>query len=116
MKCLKATECRRQALHFGVDISLEGREVKFLRTAHGLIGAPHSPETIRRPSRILYAHLAYDRALHEQLATLFLKLLSPAEEWLLWLRDWGIWGMDLYDLWEKVRQSLGDQRPMIEAP
>jgi hypothetical protein len=51
------------------------------------------------------------------LGRLLFSLLEPADEYLLWLGEWGVWESSQHmPLVSRLRQAHGEIRPLIEAP
>jgi hypothetical protein len=43
--------------------------------------------------------------------------IEDSSQWLLWLRDWGIFASEEYpDVWRAIRERYGETRSIIEAP
>lgn len=77
----------------------------------------HAP-TIEEP-QFYFADLAYesDSGCKVACAEQLYSVVEPAPETLLWITAWSVWPSSQHmPLFDRFRQSLGEFRPLIEAP
>ena len=79
----------------------------------------HSQPTVADPASFVFASFEppQDSGRKVALSRVLISLLEPADEYLLWLGEWGVWESSQHmPLVSSLRQAHAEHRPLHETP